>query len=192
MPDDAVTEDTSSETAGDDARMSVQTGLCLEIEIAALSAAEDDSEALINRAARVALDMALTGPMPPMELFVKLVNDAEIQLLNQQYRSKNHATNILSFPGVEPDDLPDTMKLAAQGGPPVLLGDLIIASAIVRTEAVEQSKSVGDHLSHLTVHGVLHLLGYDHINDIDAEEMEGLEREILAQLSIADPYEADE
>lgn len=170
----------------------MQSGLCLEIELDKNCSAADESEVLIDRAVRAALQAGLSGPLPPAELFVKLVRDAEIQQLNLQYRGKNKPTNILSFPGVEPDDLPDAMKLAAQGGPPVLFGDLIIAAAIVNTEAIEQSKSVADHLSHLIIHGVLHLLGYDHINEDDAEEMEELEREILAGLSIADPYGTDE
>ena len=166
--------------------------LFLEVEQVETSPLSRDYETLISRAAKAALSAGLTGPLPPAELFVKLVDDTESQQLNQRYRSINKPTNVLSFPGVEPDDLPGALKLAAQGGPPVLLGDLIIAVSVVRTEAVEQAKSVEDHLSHLIVHGVLHLLGYDHINDKDAEEMEALEREILAGLSIADPYETSE
>jgi probable rRNA maturation factor len=108
---------------------------------------------------------------------VILTNDAKIRELNANYRDKDKATNVLSFP-VE-QQMPD--------GPEVL-GDVVIALETVLVEANEQAKSVPDHLSHLVVHGVLHLLGFDHIEADEAEEMEALERQILQTLSIADPY----
>jgi len=168
------------------------TGLSLDIEIIETCLGDGDWESVVRAAVYAALEAGLTGPLPPAELYVELVGNDQSRELNCDYRGKDTPTNVLSFPGVEPDDLPDAMKLSAKGGPPVMLGDLIVADAIVVKEAAEQRKSSKDHLTHLIVHGVLHLLGYDHISDDDAEEMEALEREILAKMGIRDPYEADE
>ncbi len=112
------------------------------------------------------------------ELTVRLVNDGEIRQLNRDYRHKDYATNVLSFPAEA--DLPTESQL---------LGDLVIAADVVQREAAEQGKELWHHWAHLCVHGLLHLLGYDHQNDEEAEEMEGLEIEILAELAIANPYE---
>src|SRR5690606_11330766 len=96
---------------------------------------------------------------------------------NRHYRGKDYATNVLSFPA----DLPEGVKLP-------LLGDLVICVPVVTREATEQGKRLNDHYAHLTVHGALHLLGWDHEDEREAECMEQLEREILASLGIADPY----
>jgi probable rRNA maturation factor len=101
--------------------------------------------------------------------------------LNRHYRGKDYATNVLSFPAELPEGLPDGVKLP-------LLGDLVICAPVVAREAKEQKKSIVDHYAHLTVHGALHLLGWDHENEADAICMEQLEREILAGLGIEDPY----
>lgn len=111
------------------------------------------------------------------ELSIRLVDSAEGRELNQQYRGKDYATNVLSFPV----ELPSGIKLP-------LLGDLVVCAPVVGREAVEQGKSPRDHYAHLTVHGVLHLLGHDHKIEADAERMEAIERRILAGLGIADPY----
>ncbi|SDM20089.1 probable rRNA maturation factor [Modicisalibacter muralis] len=111
------------------------------------------------------------------ELTIRLVDDDESRALNRDYRGKDAPTNVLSFP-FEP---PPGVDLA-------LLGDLVICHGVVVREAAEQGKSVADHYAHMIVHGTLHLLGYDHIEDGEAEEMERLEREILAATGISDPY----
>ena len=111
------------------------------------------------------------------ELSLRLVGAAEGRRLNRDFRGRDYATNVLSFP-YEP--LP--------GEKSRLLGDLVICAPVVAREAREQGKALRDHYAHLTLHGVLHLLGYDHIEDADAERMEALETRLLSRLGIADPY----
>ncbi|PCI62738.1 MAG: rRNA maturation RNase YbeY [Kordiimonadales bacterium] len=174
--------------------ISVPDALDLEIEFSGpegVGCLQATQQEIIEASVVSALGAGISGPLPPAEIFVQLVDDDKSHGLNQEYRGKEKPTNVLSFPGVEPDDLPDMLKQAAQGGPPVLLGDLVIASSVVAAEAEEQNKSFGDHLAHLTVHGVLHLLGYDHMEEDAANEMEELERSILSTLGISDPYEAE-
>ncbi|NVK42252.1 MAG: rRNA maturation RNase YbeY [Oceanospirillaceae bacterium] len=112
------------------------------------------------------------------EICIRIVDADESQTLNHQYRGKDKPTNVLSFPFEVPP-----------GVPLDLLGDLVICAEVVADEAVEQQKPELHHWAHMVVHGTLHLLGYDHINDEDAEEMESLERQILDRLSIPDPYQ---
>ena len=111
------------------------------------------------------------------ELTIRLVNEEESRQLNKQYRQKDKPTNVLSFPF----EVPEGIELN-------LLGDLVICSQVVEQEAKEQNKKIFDHWAHMVIHGSLHLLGYDHINDNDADEMETLEIEILAKLTISNPY----
>jgi len=111
------------------------------------------------------------------ELAIRIVDIDEGQALNLQYRGRDYATNVLSFPA----DLPPGIDLP-------LIGDLVICAPVVAREAAEQGKKPADHWAHLTVHGTLHLLGYDHIDEAEAEGMEALETKVLAGLGIADPY----
>ena len=113
------------------------------------------------------------------EVGIRIVENGESQQLNLDYRGKDKPTNILSFPFETPECVEQEVEF---------WGDLIIAADVVIQEAFEQKKAVNDHWAHLVVHGCLHLLGYDHIDDDEAEEMEQLERDILATLTIADPY----
>ncbi|MGF6712097.1 putative rRNA maturation factor [Luteibacter sp. W1I16] len=111
------------------------------------------------------------------EVAIRIVDADEGRALNLQYRGRDYATNVLSFPA----DLPPGLNLP-------LIGDLVICAPVVVREAAEQGKKPADHWAHLTVHGTLHLLGYDHIDEAEAEAMEGLETRVLAGLGIADPY----
>ncbi len=123
-------------------------------------------------------DAALTTvTAQKFELTIRLVDTEESQQLNKQYRQKDKATNVLSFPF----EVPEGIELN-------LLGDLVICAQVVEQEAKTQQKALFDHWAHMVVHGCLHLLGYDHINDDKADEMEALEIKILAQLSINNPY----
>ena len=111
------------------------------------------------------------------ELSIRLVGIDEGRALNRDYRGKDYATNVLSFEA----GLPPELKLP-------LIGDMAICAPVVAREAAEQGKLARDHWAHLTVHGTLHLLGYDHLVEAEAEAMEALETRILAALGIADPY----
>lgn len=111
------------------------------------------------------------------EVSVRIVDAEEGRALNLQYRGRDYATNVLSFPV----ELPPGVDLP-------LIGDLVICAPVVAREAAEQGKKPADHWAHLTVHGTLHLLGYDHIDEVEAEAMEALETKVLAGLGISDPY----
>lgn len=117
------------------------------------------------------------GRRKATELAIRLVDDDEGRALNRDYRGKDYPTNVLSFPA----DLPPGVALP-------LIGDLAICAPVVLREAAEQGKLPRQHWAHMTVHGVLHLLGYDHIVEAEAEAMEALETRILARLEIPDPY----
>lgn len=121
------------------------------------------------------------------EVSVKFTSDEEVRSLNAAWRGKDKATNVLSFPMVEPEQL---AALARAEGGEALLGDIVLAHGICSTEAAEKGVGVRGHAAHLVVHGMLHLLGHDHENgDEEAEAMEEAERRALARLGIADPYE---
>lgn len=126
--------------------------------------------------------IALRQRSADSELTIRLVDEEEGRELNRTWRGKDYATNVLSFPADVPDELLDIP----------LLGDLVICVPVVEREAVEQGKAPEAHWAHLVIHGCLHLLGYDHIEDEEAEEMEGLERILLAELGHPDPYAGDE
>ena len=129
------------------------------------------------RSARPSRLIATARRRKATELSIRIVDIAEGRALNRDYRGKDYATNVLSFPA----ELPPGVSLP-------LIGDLAICAPVVAREAAEQGKDPRDHWAHMTVHGVLHLLGYDHIQDSEAEAMEALETRILAGLGIADPY----
>ena len=127
-------------------------------------------------------ELALRQRSGDSELTIRLVDEEEGRALNNTYRHKDYATNVLSFPADVPDELLDIP----------LLGDLVVCAPVVAREASEQRKTLQAHWAHLVIHGCLHLLGYDHMDDAEAEEMEALERALLAELGHPDPYAADE
>jgi probable rRNA maturation factor len=124
------------------------------------------------------VNTALLSYNKTFELTVRIVNIEESQSLNKQYRSKDKPTNVLSFPF----EVPEGIELA-------LLGDLVICAEVVRLEAQQQNKHLHEHWAHMVIHGCLHLLGFDHIEDNDAQEMEALEIKLLSTLKINDPYQ---
>lgn len=133
------------------------------------------AEKRLQRWMDTALEIA--GVDEALEVTVRLVDNEEISELNQEYRGKNAPTNVLSFPCDW--DLPEE---------PRLLGDIVIAVQVVNQEAKAQQKKMEAHWAHIVIHGLLHLLGYDHIDEAQAEEMENLEKKILEQLGFPDPY----
>lgn len=116
-----------------------------------------------------------------VELTLRIVNEEEGSSLNQTYRGKIGPTNVLSFPFEAPEGLPDDLQIP-------LLGDIVLCAPLVKKQALEQNKAEKNHWAHLTIHGILHLLGYDHCNDEEAAIMENLEINILSKLGISDPY----
>lgn len=123
------------------------------------------------------LDLVMAERDGDTEVVIRLVDEAEIAELNSEYRHKSGPTNVLSFPF----EAPPGLQLD-------LLGDIVICAPVITQEAIAQNKLPEHHWAHITIHGLLHLLGYDHIQDQDAEQMEALEIEILKKLSIANPY----
>ncbi len=153
----------------------------LEIDIAVEAGDWPDENVLSAQAeSACAATFAELGIEPrESELSLVFTDDASIRNLNREWRGKDKATNVLSFPAFE---------VAPGDALPPMLGDVILAFETVSREAALEDKPFEHHLAHLLVHGLLHLLGYDHENDADADEMEGLERKILMRLSIPDPY----
>jgi probable rRNA maturation factor len=152
------------------------------LRVAVVAAAGDwsrllpDAPARCRRAARAALAGRLDGPSA---ITVMLADDAALRDLNRTWRAEDKPTNVLSFPDGAADETGRRQ-----------LGDLALAAETLVREAAEQGKALADHFSHLVVHGALHLIGYDHEDDGEAEVMEALERRVLAGIGIADPYEA--
>ena len=144
----------------------------VEVEDEAWTAALPDAVAVVERAATAALGTAQG------DVVVLLTDDAAVHDLNARFRDRDQPTNVLSFP-------------AAESAAPHL-GDLVLAFGVCAAEARTQGKSLADHLTHLTIHGVLHLLGRDHVAEAEAEAMEAEERTLLASLGVADPYRPHE
>lgn len=182
--DDQPPDGDSRPRSSDRPRESVtDMGVDLHVQIDAPAWHRDlgDAEGIVHRAVAAVLAQALPDDVirtaAVVELAVVLVDDAAQRAMNRQYRGKDAATNVLSFPADQ----------ALPMGPRPL-GDIAIAHGVAVREALDQGKTLADHLSHLVVHGVLHLLGHDHETPADAEAMEALERRVLAGLGVDDPY----
>lgn len=141
-----------------------------------------DAEERCRRLAAAALGAGDLEEDGPLEVSILLADDETVRTLNRAWRGQDKPTNVLSFASLDDEDEPRVP------GAPLLLGDVILAFETTAREAADQGKPLADHFGHLVVHGVLHLLGYDHEEDAEAEEMEALESSILAALGIPDPY----
>ena len=165
------------------------------LDVAIETDAEWDSskswEQLVDRAAKAAIAESafpqLGASVRPVELSVRLTSDEEVRILNAHWRRKDMATNVLSFPMAEAYEL----EQADEEGPELMLGDVILAHGTCRREAEEKAIPIEDHAAHLVVHGTLHLLGYDHDDPAQADDMEAREARALARLGIANPYQGD-
>lgn len=150
----------------------------LELEVQYASAAGDlPSQADFRRWAAAALDPA----GEPAELVIRIVDEEESRDFNRRYRGIDRPTNVLSFPFEAPPEVESRH-----------LGDLLLCAPVIRAQAREQHKAGRDHWAHMVVHGVLHLRGYDHLEEAQAQQMEDEERRILATLGIADPYRTED
>ena len=147
----------------------------VDIQNATTESVPDEDD--IRRWITDAVNAARTDDEGPCEVSVRLVDDAEMSELNGRYRDKPQPTNVLSFPS----ELPDELELP-------LLGDIVICAPVVRREAEQQGKTLPAHWAHMAVHGALHLLGYDHIEEHEAQQMESLETAILASMGLPCPY----
>lgn len=140
-----------------------------------------DHELVVYNSVLATLEVAgITAGQAGVEVSIVLTSDDHVASLNRKFRGKAGATNVLSFPASGAQDVPDA---------PRILGDVVLAAGVVAREAMLQNKTIPNHTSHLVVHGVLHLLGYDHTDDVKAEEMEALEVTALKRLGIPDPYQ---
>lgn len=148
--------------------------IILDLQIAASDSSDIPSQDKIQQW----LTFILPQFVNEAELTIRIVDEQESQYLNNLYRHKDRPTNVLSFPFESPVEMETP-----------LLGDLVICKQIVQKEAQEQNKSLESHWAHMIVHGCLHLLGYDHIDDNEAQEMESIEIDIMADLGFANPYE---
>lgn len=166
----------------------VSPSLDVTLNAAAWQETLEGVEELCRRAALAALMAGAEGwdegpPLERMEVSLVLSDDAEVRALNRDYRGQDKATNVLSFAALDDRNAP------LPGDGPVLLGDVIVAFETVVAEARNERKTLQDHLSHLVIHGVLHLMGFDHEDERDAVVMEAMECRVLAGLGIAAPYD---
>lgn len=147
---------------------------------------------LATRAARAATEASplahLSAGDMGAEISIRLSDDDEVHILNRDYRGKDKPTNVLSFPQIEPALIADMVRA---DGAELLLGDIVLAWQTCAREAEEKGVAVDAHAAHLVVHGTLHLLGYDHMTDEEAVQMEQVERDVMAQLGYDDPYSID-
>ncbi len=172
----------------------------IDVVVQAVCWPKEDWEEMANSAcSATALQSAfaalITSPTPA-EITIRLTSDAEVQVLNRDYRGKDVPTNVLSFPMRDGGGLDELLAelspspLGAQADEPeILLGDIILAYETCAREAADKNVTLQAHAQHLIIHGTLHLLGYDHINDEDAAAMEALERQIMSDLGLHDPYD---
>lgn len=164
----------------------IELSVAVSVESPGWQEALSDPEAIVERAARAAWSAAQRPPaiagFSAVELSLLLADDTVVHELNRTYRGQDKPTNVLSFA------LAEGSPSALPAGAPFPLGDVVLAFETVASEAEQQAKALDDHVTHLTVHGVLHLLGYDHDEAPAGDRMERLEAAILAQLGISDPY----
>jgi len=194
----------------------------IEVMVQAENWPEQGWQGLAERVVEAALTATPYAPLltalTPVEIAIRLTSDAEVQALNRDYREKDKPTNVLSFPMLEREELDELLtRHPRESGDPsdnenrspddmdsrfrrndesseqeILLGDIILAYETCAREATEKDIPLADHAAHLIVHGTLHLLGYDHMGDAEALEMETIERQVMAALGLHDPYDDED
>jgi probable rRNA maturation factor len=148
---------------------------------------QSEVEKAVDTAVRFAAIPELADPVVPVSVSIKLSDNAEVHALNQEWRDKDKPTNVLSFPMLDDEEL-DALIAGTYDAPEIMLGDIILAYEICVAEAQEKDIPVAHHATHLVIHGMLHLLGHDHIEDDEAELMEALEVKALASMGLHNPY----
>lgn len=144
-------------------------------------------EKAVDAAVRFAAIAELADPVVPISVSIKLSDNAEVHALNRQWRDKDKPTNVLSFPMLDDEEL-DTLRAGTYDAPEIMLGDIILAHETCVAEAKDKNVPIAHHATHLVIHGMLHLLGHDHIEDAEAELMEALEVKALASMGLHNPY----
>ncbi len=167
-----------------DEELSSRLELDLRIEDPRFAEAIPDLTSWVRQAVVTALVEAISRPRAPVEVAVHLVDDRRIHALNAQHRGRDRPTDVLSFPTLQPEEVAPALA----GQVPVVLGDVVVAFDSAARDAASAGRPLAAHLTHLLVHGTLHLLGYDHQREAEARCMEALERHILARLGLPDPY----
>ena len=147
-----------------------------------------EAEKAVDAAVRFAAIAELADPVVPVSVSVKLSDNAEVRALNLEWRDKDKPTNVLSFPMLDDEEL-DALLAGTYDAPEIMLGDIILAYEICAAEAEEKNIPVAQHATHLVIHGMLHLLGHDHIEEDEAEAMEALEVKALASMGLHNPYD---
>jgi probable rRNA maturation factor len=148
---------------------------------------QSEVEKAVDAAVRFAAIPELADPVVPINVSIKLSDNAEVHALNQEWRDKDKPTNVLSFPMLDDEEL-DALLTGTYDAPEIMLGDIILAYETCAAEAAEKAIPVAHHAAHLVIHGMLHLLGQDHIEDDEAELMEALEVKALASMGLHNPY----
>jgi probable rRNA maturation factor len=164
----------------------------VELDIGVVWGNKDFGQREVEKAVDTALRLAaipeLADPVVPVSVSIKLSDNAEVHALNQEWRDKDKPTNVLSFPMLDEEEL-DALLTGTYDAPEVMLGDIILAYEICATEAAEKGIPIAHHATHLVIHGMLHLLGHDHIEEEEAELMEALEVKALASMGLHNPYD---
>ncbi len=150
---------------------------------------QSEVEKAVDAAVRFAAIAEIADPVVPVSVSIKLSDNAQVQALNQEWRDKDKPTNVLSFPMLDDAEL-DALLAGTYDAPEIMLGDIILAYETCAAEATEKDIPIAHHATHLVIHGMLHLLGHDHIEDDEAELMEALEVKALASMGLPNPYNA--
>ena len=148
---------------------------------------QSEVEKAVDAAVRFAAIAEIADPVVPVSVSIKLSDNAEVQALNQEWRDKDKPTNVLSFPMLDDAEL-EALLAGTYDAPEIMLGDIILAYETCAAEATEKDIPIAHHATHLVIHGMLHLLGHDHIEDEEAELMEALEVKALASMGLPNPY----
>ncbi len=148
---------------------------------------QSEVEKAVDAAVKFATIPALADPPVPVSVSVKLSDNKEVHALNLEWREKDKPTNVLSFPMLDDEEI-GALLVGKHEAPEIMLGDIILAYGVCQAEAAEKNIAIADHATHLVIHGMLHLLGHDHIDEQEAEAMEALEVKALASMGLHNPY----